>query len=50
MWGNVGSKIGEQMVRAAFAPLIKFSNLAGDFKILSDQYQLEISLISSDDE
>jgi hypothetical protein len=36
MWGNVGGIIGEQMVRAAFAPLIRFSSLAQDFKELCD--------------
>jgi hypothetical protein len=38
IWGNVGGLIGEQMVRAAFAPLIKYSSLAKDFKELVDQY------------
>ena len=35
MWGNFGGEIGEQMVRAAFAPIIKFSSLAIDFLALS---------------
>ena len=31
IWGNVGGQTGEKMVRAAFAPMIKFSNLSSDF-------------------
>ena len=31
IWGNVGGYTGERMVRAAFAPMIKFSNLTIDF-------------------
>ncbi len=31
MWGNVGGMTGERMVRAAFAPMIKFSGLTTDF-------------------
>lgn len=41
MWGNVGGYIGEKMVRAAFAPMIKFSTLSARFNELCDQYQLE---------
>ncbi len=35
MWGQFGGEIGEQMVRAAFAPIIKFSHLEKDFAALA---------------
>ena len=44
IWGNVGGYTGERMVRAAFAPMIKFSNLTVDFKALSEEYQIEQEL------
>jgi hypothetical protein len=49
MWGNVGGKIGEQMVRAAFAPIISFSQgLLSEFKNLSELYQVELDLAEED--
>jgi hypothetical protein len=44
MWGNVGGKIGEQMVRAAFAPILRFSGLIAEFKSLVELYSIELSL------
>ena len=32
------------MVRAAFAPMIKFSNLSGDFITLVEEYSLELEM------
>ena len=46
MWGNFGGEIGEKMVRAAFAPIIKFSTLATDFSHLAELYQLEVKILS----
>jgi hypothetical protein len=48
IWGNVGGLIGEQMVRAAFAPLIKFSSLSSDFLALVELHQMEMKLLSDD--
>jgi hypothetical protein len=31
IWGNVGGIIGEKMVRSAFAPMVKFSQLTTQF-------------------
>ena len=41
MWGNVGGMTGERMVRAAFAPIIKFSGLTVDFMQLVEEYSIE---------
>lgn len=41
MWGNVGGMTGERMVRAAFAPMIKFSGLTSDFIQLAEEYAIE---------
>jgi len=40
-WGNVGGKIAEKMVRAAYAPMIKFSNLGMDFLMLMEELSME---------
>ena len=32
------------MVRAAFAPMIKFSNLSSDFITLVEEYSLELEM------
>ena len=37
VWGNVGSVIGERMVRSAFGPMLKFSSLVEDFNNLADE-------------
>lgn len=46
MWGNIGGLTAERMVRSAFAPMIKFSNLTADFITIADEYQLEEELNS----
>jgi hypothetical protein len=46
IWGNVGGYTGEKMVRAAFAPMIKFSNLTTEFHNLSEDLQLEEEMLA----
>ena len=36
------------MVRAAFVPILRFSNLVGEFKTLCDLYQIEVELEEQD--
>lgn len=44
IWGQIGGYTGERMVRAAFAPMIKFSNLTVDFAALVEEYQIELEM------
>ena len=34
------------MVRASFAPMLKFSNLVGDFTLLAEELQMEEQLLT----
>ena len=44
VWGNVGGFTAERMVRSAFAPMLKFSNLTADFLALADEFAVEEEL------
>ena len=44
IWGNVGGMTGERMVRASFAPIIKFSDLTEHFIALVEEYQIELEV------
>jgi hypothetical protein len=50
MWGNVGGRIAEQMVRAAFAPIISLSQLAPKVKQLVELMDMELKLMEESGE
>ena len=46
MWARIGGELGERLVRAAFAPMLKFSCLDSDFHILCEELAMEEDLLS----